>query len=120
MKKVEAIIRRERYEEVREALHRVGVDFFSFWDVRGCGKATDKFQYRGTVYDTSYIERRMLSIIVNDDFVDITIDTILHTAATGELGDGKIFISDIAETVRIRNGDRGPDAIYFKEPLKVD
>lgn len=118
MKKIEAIIRRERYDEVREALHRVGVDFFSFWDVRGCGKTTDKHQYRGIIYDTSFIERRLLSIIVNDDFVEITIDTILKTAATGEFGDGKIFISDITETVRICNGDRGTEAIYFKDPSK--
>jgi nitrogen regulatory protein P-II 1 len=118
MKKIEAVIRREKYEEVRLALHEVGVDFFSFWDVRGCGKTTDKQQYRGTIYDTSFIERRLLSIIVNDDFVDITIDTILKHAATGAFGDGKIFVSDILDTVRIRNGDKGPEAIYFKDPAK--
>jgi len=115
MKKIEAIIRRDLYEEVKEALNEVGVQFFSFWDVRGVGKAYDKKLYRGTEYDTSYIERRLLSIIVNDAFVDITIKTILKSAATGEVGDGKIFISPIDETIRIRNGERGPEAIYLKE-----
>lgn len=115
MKKIEAIIRRDLYEQVKEALNNVDVHFFSFWDVRGCGKAHDKKLYRGNEYDTSYIERRMLSIIVNDNFVDITIKTILESASTGEIGDGKIFISPIDDTIRIRNGERGPEAIYLKE-----
>jgi len=118
MKKIEAVIRREKYEEVRAALNEVGIEFFSFWDVRGVGKTTAKQQYRGTIYDTSFIERRLLSIIVNDNFVDVTIDTILKSATTGEFGDGKIFVSDILETVRVRNGDRGPEAISFKDPAK--
>lgn len=115
MKKVEAIIRRDKYEEVKDALSEVGVEFFSFWDVRGTGQAHEMKQYRGTLYDTSVIERRLLSIICNDSFVDITINAILKAGSTGEIGDGKIFISDIIETVRIRNGERGPEAIYFKK-----
>lgn len=115
MKKIEAIIRRDLYEDVKEALSEIGVQFFSFWDVRGVGKSHDKKQYRGTEYDTSYIERRLLSIIVNDAFLDVAVKTILDSAATGEIGDGKIFISPIDETVRIRNGERGPEAIYYKE-----
>lgn len=115
MKKVEAVIRRDKYEEVKEALKEAGIEFFSFWDVRGTGKDHESKQYRGTIYDTSYIERRLLSIICNDSFVDITINAILKSAATGDVGDGKIFISDVIETVRIRNGERGPEAIYFKE-----
>jgi len=111
MKKIEAIIRRDKYEEVKDALHKQGVDFFSFWDVRGVGKAHDSAQYRGTIYDTSYIERRLLSIVVNDDYADIAIKCLLESASTGEVGDGKIFISEIQETIRIRNGARGSDAI---------
>lgn len=114
MKKIEAIIRRELYETVKESLSQVGVQFFSFWDVRGVGKAHDEKLYRGTTYDTSYIERRLLSIVVNDAFVDITIKVLLESASTGEIGDGKIFISPIEETIRIRNGERGPEAIYLK------
>lgn len=118
MKKIEAVIRREKYEDVRAALNEVGVEFFSFWDVRGVGKSKETQMYRGTIYDTSFIERRLVSIIVNDDFVDVAIDTILKSASTGEFGDGKIFVSDIIETVRVRNGDRGPEAISFKDPAK--
>ncbi|MFO7869280.1 MAG: P-II family nitrogen regulator [Bacteroidales bacterium] len=115
MKKIEAIIRRDLYEDVKEALNKVGVQFFSFWDVRGVGKFHEKKQYRGTEYDTSFIERRLLSIIVNDAFVDIAIQTILDSASTGEVGDGKIFVIPVEETIRIRNGERGPEAIYLKE-----
>jgi len=114
MKKIEAIIRRDVYETVKTSLYDAGVQFFSFWDVRGVGKAHDKKLYRGTEYDTSFIERRLLSIIVNDAFVDTTIKVLLESAATGEVGDGKIFISPIEETIRIRNGERGPEAIYQK------
>lgn len=114
MKKIEAIIRREKYEEVKNALGKIGVDFFSFWDVRGCGKTKDEHLYRGTAYSTDFIERRMLVIVVNNAYADKTVQCILKSAATGEIGDGKIFISEMEETVRIRNGDRGPGAIYLK------
>jgi len=114
MKKIEAIIRREKYEEVKAALKDAEIQFFSFWDVRGCGQAKEEKQYRGNSYDTSFIERRFLSIVVNDNFVDVCINAIIQSGSTGEIGDGKIFISTIDETVRIRNGERGPEAIYFK------
>ncbi len=114
MKKIEAVIRLSKYEQVREALKSIGVEFFSFWDVRGCGKDVVTQIYRGTVYDRSNIERRMISIVVNDAFVEKTVECILTHGSTGELGDGKIFISEIEEVVRIRTGERGPQAIYFK------
>ena len=66
MKKVDAIIRKTKFEEVKEALHAAGIEFFSFWDVRGVGQAREERVYRGIVYDTSKIERTMLSIIVRD------------------------------------------------------
>lgn len=114
MKKIEAIIRREKFEEVKSALSEIGVDFFSFWDVRGCGKSRETQQYRGMVYPTEHIERRVLSIVVNNAYVDKTVRCILSAAATGEIGDGKIFISEIEQTIRIRNGEIGPGAIYVK------
>lgn len=107
MKKVEAIIRKSKFSAVKEALHNVGVNFFSYWDVTGLGNEKEGHVYRGVTYSTSDIQRRYLSIVVNDDFEDVTIEAILKAAGTGEVGDGKIFVSDITEIYRIRTGEKG-------------
>lgn len=111
MKKIEAIIRKSKYSQVKNALHDVGVNFFSYWDVTGKGNEKEGHVYRGVAYSTSDIQRRFLSIVVNDDFEEITIKTLLESAATGDVGDGKIFVSDIKECYRIRTGEKGPDTI---------
>ena len=111
MKKVEAIIRKSKYSAVKKALHEVGVNFFSYWDVTGLGNEKAGHVYRGVSYSTSDIQRRYLSIVVNDDFEDITVNTILKEAATGDVGDGKIFVSDIKEVYRIRTGEKGGDTL---------
>lgn len=107
MKKVEAIIRKSKFSAVKEALHEVGVNFFSYWDVTGLGNEKEGHVYRGVTYSTSDIQRRFLSIVVNDDFEEVTINTIVKAAGTGEVGDGKIFVSDIKEAYRIRTGEKG-------------
>ena len=107
MKKVEAIIRKSKFSAVKEALHEVGVNFFSYWDVTGLGNEKEGHVYRGVSYSTSDIQRRFLSIVVNDDFEEITINTVIKAAGTGEVGDGKIFVSDIKEAYRIRTGEKG-------------
>lgn len=107
MKKVEAIIRKSKFSAVKEALHEVGVNFFSYWDVTGLGNEKEGHVYRGVSYSTSDIQRRFLSIVVNDDFEEVTIDTIIKAAGTGDVGDGKIFVSDIKEAYRIRTGEKG-------------
>jgi len=111
MKKIETIIRKSKFRAVKEALHEVGVNFFSYWDVTGLGNEKTGKVYRGVSYSTSDIQRRYLSIVVNDDFEDITINTILKSASTGDVGDGKIFVSDINECYRIRTGEKGKDTI---------
>ncbi|WP_308993212.1 P-II family nitrogen regulator [Mariniflexile litorale] len=111
MKKIEAIIRKSKYRVVKEALHEVGVNFFSYWDVTGIGNETQGHVYRGVSYSTSDIQRRYLSIVVNDDFEEATIQAILKSAATGDVGDGKIFVSDIKETYRIRTREKGGDTL---------
>lgn len=111
MKKIEAIIRKSKYSLVKDALHEIGVNFFSYWDVTGIGNEKQGHVYRGVSYSTSDIQRRQLSIIVNDDFEDITIKTILKVAATGEVGDGKIFVSDIKEVYRIRTAEKGGETL---------
>ena len=98
MKKIETIIRKSQFKAVQEALHEVGVNFFSYWDVTGLGNEKTGLVYRGVSYSTSDIQRRYLSIVVNDDFEDITIQTIIKSASTGEVGDGKIFVSDVNES----------------------
>ena len=111
MKKIEAVIRKSKFLDVKNALHEVGVNFFSYWDVTGLGNEKTGTVYRGVTYNTGDIQRRYLSIVVNDDFEEITIQTILKSAATGEVGDGKIFVSDIKESYRIRTGEKGGDTL---------
>ena len=111
MKKVEAIIRTSRFEAVMEALAEAGVTFLSFYDVKGHGLEKEYQTYRGTTYDTGYIPRTKLEIVISEEFLEPTIDTILKTAKTGKVGDGKIFVTTIDEIFRIRNSERGPDAV---------
>ena len=111
MKKVEAIIRTSKFEQVMEALSEVGVTFLSFYDVKGHGLEKEYQTYRGTTYDTGYIPRTKLEIVISDEFLDPTVDTILRVAKTGKVGDGKIFVVNLDEVFRIRNGERGTDAI---------
>ena len=111
MKKIEAIIRKSKYKVVREALHEVGVNFFSYWDVTGIGNEKEGHVYRGVSYSTNDIQRRHLSIVVNDSFADVTIKAIISSASTGNVGDGKLFVSDIEECYRIRTGEKGGDTL---------
>ncbi len=111
MKKVEAIIRKSKFYEVKKALHEVGVNFFSYWDVTGLGNEQEGHVYRGVAYSTSDIQRRYLSIVVNDNFLDVTIQAILEAGATGKVGDGKIFVSDINEAYRIRTREKGGETL---------
>ena len=111
MKKIEAIIRKSKFVEVKEALHKVEVNFFSYWDVTGVGNEKEGHVYRGITYSTSEIQRRYLSIVVNDDFVEKTVKAILESAATDQVGDGKIFILPVEEAYRIRTGEKGGQSL---------
>ena len=98
MKKIEAVIRRTRFDETKEALLENGVEWFSYVDVRGSGHARNRRVYRGV------IERMMLILIVRDELCDKAIDTIIRTARTGEIGDGRVWVSDIDHYYSIRTG----------------
>jgi nitrogen regulatory protein P-II 1 len=111
MKKIEAIIRKSKFDEVKTALHQIEVNFFTYWDVTGVGNEKEGHVYRGITYNTSDIQRRFISIVVSDPFLERTVETILKTAYTGMVGDGKIFISEIQETYRIRTKENGSDAV---------
>jgi nitrogen regulatory protein P-II 1 len=118
MKKIEAIIRKTKFEEVKEALLEADIEWFSYYDVRGVGKARQGRIYRGVVYDTSYIERTLISIVVRDKNTEKTVQAILQSAQTGEIGDGRIFIIPIEDSIRIRTGERGDIALYNAEQEK--
>lgn len=107
MKKVEAIIRKSKFDDVKKALHAIEVNFFSYWDVTGVGNETKGHVYRGISYSTTDIQRRYLEIVVSDDFLERTVKTVLDAAYTGNVGDGKIFVSDVLEAYRIRTKENG-------------
>ncbi len=111
MKKIEAIIRKSKFSAVKEALHEIEVNFFSYWDVTGVGNEKKGKVYRGITYSTSDIQRRYLSIVVSDEFAERTVEAIIANAKTGAVGDGKVFVSDVNETYRIRTEERGSQAI---------
>ena len=111
MKKIETIIRKSKFDEVKEALHQIEVNFFSYWDVTGVGNEKQGHVYRGVSYSTSVIQRRFLSIVVSDPFLEITVDAIIKAARTGNVGDGKIFVMPVEKAVRIRTGEEDRDAI---------
>lgn len=115
MKKIEAIIRKTKFEEVKETLHENGIEFFSFWNARGVGLARESRVYRGIAYDTSTIERLYLQIVVRDVNLEKTVEALLKSAYTGEVGDGKIFISTLDESIRIRTAERGDESLYIKD-----
>ena len=112
MKKIEAIIRKTKFEDVKEALLAADIEWFSYYDVRGVGKAREERIYRGVIYDTSCIERTLVSSIVRDINVEKTVQAVQLAAWTGEVGDGRIFVIPIDDAVRIRTGEHGDIALY--------
>ena len=118
MKKIEAIIRKTKFEDVKEALLAADSEWFSYYAVRGEGKMRQARIYRGVMYDTSSIERVLLNIVVRDKNVEKTIQAVQKAARTGEIGDGRIFVIPVEDTVRIRTGERGDIALYNAEQEK--
>lgn len=111
MKKIEAIIRKTKFLEVKEELFKRDIVWFSYAEVRGVGMSTEDRIYRGVMYDTDIIERYMLTIVVRDELAQVTIDTILEFAYTGNVGDGRIIVSDILDLYRIRTKEHGKAAL---------
>ena len=112
MKKIEAIIRKTKFEDVKDALLEADIEWFSYYDVRGIGKSRQARIYRGVMYDTSSIERILISIVVRDKNAEKTVQAIIRSAQTGEIGDGRIFIIPIEDAIRIRTAERGDIALY--------
>ncbi len=112
MKKIEAIVRASKFEDVKDSLSKNEINFFSFFEIKGYGHETGKqVNYRGGVYDIGYIGRIKLEIIVSEPFVETAIQAIAQAARTGEKGDGIISIYDLANVINIRTGLTGTEAI---------
>ena len=112
MKKVEAIIRPEKMDAVKKALERLGYPGMTVTDVKGHGKQKGLVQrWRGQEYKVEFLPKLKLEIVVPDGDVDKIVDAIVGDARTGEIGDGKIFVLPVDNTIRIRTGDEGEDAI---------
>ena len=112
MKKVVAIIRAAKFEDVREALAEAGVNFFTYYEVRGFGlQKGEKITYRGAVYDMGYIARYKLEILLPEAKVEEAVNAILSVGKTGDIGDGKIYVTSLDDVIRIRTGESGPDAV---------
>lgn len=112
MIKIEAIIRHFKLEDVKNALTQQGVAGMTITEVRGFGRQKGHTEtYRGTEYAVDFVPKVKLEVAVGDDKLQSVIDTIIRTAQTGQIGDGKIFVSDLRDTIRIRTGESGNDAL---------
>ncbi|MCH7944649.1 MAG: P-II family nitrogen regulator [Armatimonadetes bacterium] len=112
MKRIEAFIRVNKLEDVKRALEEVGVLGMSVEQVRGYGRQQGQHdQFRGSTYALNLIPKVKIELVVTDDHVEESITVIVQAAQTGELGDGKIFVSDVTDAVRIRTGERGEAAL---------
>ncbi len=112
MKKIEAIIQPEALDNVKEALFDANVHKMTVHKVRGCGKQAGYTEsYRGKVIKVNLLEKIKIEVAVNDEFEQATIDAIVKGARTGNIGDGKIFVTDLKRCVRIRTGEEGNDAV---------
>jgi nitrogen regulatory protein PII len=112
MKLITAVIKPFKLDEVKDALKAAGIAGMTVGEVRGFGRQGGHTEtYRGTEYQIDFVPKAMLEIVVDDDRVDLVVDTVVRTAATGKIGDGKIWVTDVERIVRIRTGDEGADAI---------
>ena len=112
MKKIEAVIKPFKLDDVKDALHDIGVSGMTVTEVKGFGRQKGHTElYRGAEYVIDFLPKVKIEVVVEDSLVDNVVEAITEAARTGRIGDGKIFVSPIDEAVRIRTGDKGPDAI---------
>ncbi|MDX1964540.1 MAG: P-II family nitrogen regulator [Pirellulales bacterium] len=112
MKKIEAIIRHFKLEEVKDALHNKGVQGMTVTEVRGFGRQKGHTEtYRGAEYAVDFLPKVKIEVVVSDKDVQSVLDTIINSARTGQVGDGKIFVSELSEVIRIRTGETAQAAI---------
>ncbi|MEY4176950.1 MAG: hypothetical protein RLY70_524 [Planctomycetota bacterium] len=112
MKKIEAIVRHFKVEDIKNALTDLGVHGMTITEVRGFGRQKGHTEmYRGTEYAVDFVPKVKIEVVCSDASLKPVIDTILRAAQTGQIGDGKIFVGDLADVIRIRTGETGEDAL---------
>ena len=112
MKKVEAIIKPFKLDEVKDKLNQIGIKGITVSEVKGFGRQKGHTElYRGAEYVVDFLPKIKMEVVITDNQVEDVINTIMEAAQTGRIGDGKIFVIDLRETVRIRTGERGEDAV---------
>jgi nitrogen regulatory protein PII len=112
MKKIEAIIKPYKLDDVKDALNNIGINGMTITDVKGYGRQKGhKEIYRGAEYEVDFIPKIKIGIIVSADQVDAVTEAIITGAKTGKIGDGKIFVLPVEQVIRVRTGEKGPDAI---------
>lgn len=115
MKRIEAIIRKTKFEEVKESLLSSDIDWFEYHPVHGIGQSRQERVYRGVQYSTDNIERMKITIVCREMFVDSTVKAIMDVAHTGDVGDGRIFVSEVLDVWSIRTGDHGDTVLRDKK-----
>ena len=112
MKKLEIIIRPSKFEEVKQQLTTIGIHGMNYSEVRGFGRQHGHTEvYRGTTYAVDCLPKIKIELVLHDEALEKVLNAVVATARTGQVGDGKIFISDVQDAVRIRTGERGEDAL---------
>ncbi|QPH53248.1 P-II family nitrogen regulator [Pontivivens ytuae] len=112
MKKIEAIIKPFKLDEVKEALQEVGIQGLSVIEAKGFGRQKGHTElYRGAEYVVDFLPKVKIEVVVDDAIVEPAVEAIINAAKTGKIGDGKIFVSDVAQAIRIRTGEEGADAL---------
>jgi nitrogen regulatory protein P-II 1 len=112
MKKIEAVIKPFKLDEVKEALHEVGLQGITVVEAKGFGRQKGHTElYRGAEYVVDFLPKVKIEVVCEDNIVERAVEAIVNSARTGRIGDGKIFISSVEEVIRIRTGERGEDAI---------
>jgi nitrogen regulatory protein P-II 1 len=118
MKKIEAIIRHERLQEVQDALDQLGVSGLTVSEVVGCGRQKGYTeQYRGVRANISLLPKIKVESVVPSDIVDAVVEAIASAARTGEIGDGRVFVYPVEQSIRIRTGESGEDSVRHEEPV---
>jgi nitrogen regulatory protein P-II 1 len=112
MKKIEAIIKPFKLDDVREAIAGTGVSGLTITEVKGFGRQKGHQElYRGAEYQVDFLPKVKIEVVVNDDIVDLVVERIVEVAKTGKIGDGKIFVYDVQSAIRIRTGEEGSEAL---------